>query len=261
MVRTALEVTAGLAPKEHLTAPVTDLVVVLALAATAVTIVAVGGPLLQVKPLLAVQALAPRLDRLDPIRGLKQRLFSGQAWFEFAKSAAKLIVIGAALGFVVRGRLPALLATWRGDPIAALAAAADTIVVMTATVAGAFLGLAVLDAVYQHARHRKNQRMTLQEMREERKEDEGTPEQRAARKRMHREIMEGNTIRRVETSDVLLANPDARRVCAALRPRGGRPARRRQGRRPPRAAHARDRRDQRDSRAGGRRPRARPLRP
>jgi type III secretion protein U len=165
---------------------------------------------LQAGWVLSPGALRPRLDRIDPLRGLR-RLCSGAQLAAAALGLVKAAVLAAVAWRWALGAAPLLAGLprldapvlWRALPLlAGLAARLAT--------AAAVLGLA--DLALARRRHHRALRMTRDEVRREHREDEGDPAHRAERRRLHRALLQAGPVSR---ATVVVVNPT--HVAVALR--------------------------------------------
>lgn len=174
---------------------------ILPCAAAAMIAVRAQGPIV-----LAGSKLAPRLSRISPLAGLRNR-FGASGLVMFGKSMVKFALTVAALALIVRAELPRIVAAAGLDA----RGAAQTMV----TVALAFAGiLAVLQAaiaapdyLWQRFDHRRRLRMSHQELREDVKQSEGDPHLRAARRQRAVAIATNRMMADVPTADVVIVNP------------------------------------------------------
>ncbi|WP_242394651.1 EscU/YscU/HrcU family type III secretion system export apparatus switch protein [Anaeromyxobacter oryzisoli] len=157
---------------------------------------------LQARWNLSLEAVRPRLERVNPAGGLK-RLLSTAQLAAAALALVKAAVLVAVAWTWVRGAGPALSglarvevpAIWRALPLLGSLAA-------RLALAAALLGLA--DLGLARRRHRRALRMTRDEVRREQREDEGDPAHRAERRRRHRGLLEAGPISR---ATVVVVNP------------------------------------------------------
>lgn len=157
---------------------------------------------LQAGPGLSAEVLWPRIERLDPLRGLRRLLSLGQlasAALGLLKAAVLLLLLWSWL----RGAAPALAGLPRLDP-AALPRALPLLAGLAARLAGAALILGALDLLLVRRRHRRALMMTRDEVRRELKDDEGDPAHRAERRRLHRAVLEAPPVAR---ATVVVVNP------------------------------------------------------
>lgn len=146
------------------------------------------------------------LSRLDPIAGLG-RMFSAQNLFALAKGVVvTLVVLAVGLGYFLLRRDSLML-----TPSASVEAA----VVQLGRVLGGGLQwllavvllIAIADASFQWFDFRRQMRMSLQDMKDENKESEGSPENRARMRSMQRDASRRRMMAAVEKADVLVVNP------------------------------------------------------
>jgi flagellar biosynthesis protein FlhB len=169
--------------------------------------------LLQTGGLFAPSAAAPRLDRLDPARGLAG-LLSRERFASVGLGLAKAALVLTVAWSWARGVAPALGSL----PLAA------TLVPSLPALLGALalrlslvlLALGAADLLLVRWRHLRRLRMTRQEVRREQRDDEGDPRHREARRRRHRALLEAGPVAR---ATCVLVNPT--HVAVALRHRRG----------------------------------------
>lgn len=174
---------------------------VLALAAAAF-----AASFVQVGPLLSSQALAVRLERLDPVKGL-QRLANVDRLVDLAKALVKLVLAFALARAVMVPALDDLLVLLHVDPVASLGAAERLVRRLAAPLLAALAALAALDVVWVRFRHAQRLRMTRQEVREEVIQREGNPHLRARMRQVARELSRTRLIAEVSRADVVVRNP------------------------------------------------------
>jgi flagellar biosynthesis protein FlhB len=170
-------------------------------------LLAIAVPLVQVGPMLSPKALAPKLDKLDPIRGLKQKFLSKETGIELAKSLLKIALIGAACYAAARQFVPDLLCLGRVHPSHAAGVVGSAFASMAQYVVAAGVALAAFDIWEQRRRFHERMKMSKDEVKRERKDDQGDPEIVGQRKQLHREILENQTLQQVSEADVMVVNP------------------------------------------------------
>lgn len=146
------------------------------------------------------------LSRLDPVAGFG-RMFSAQNLFALVKGVfVTLTVLAVGVGYFLFQRDSLML-----TPSAAVEAAVLRL--------GAVLGgglqwlmlvvvvIALADASFQWFNFRRDMRMSLQDMKDENKESEGSPEIRARLRSLQREASRRRMMSAVEKADVVVVNP------------------------------------------------------
>lgn len=156
--------------------------------------------------LFAPEKLAPRLSRLSPLTNAKQK-FGRDGLFSFAKSAAKLLAIGAILAFHLTFRAPDIAGSLHGAPAAGIVLMLRLVVeflllvLVLAAVAGG------VDFFWQQAQHLRRNRMSYQEMKDEVKDSEGDPHAKGMRRQKGQEIALNRMLQDVAKADVVIVNP------------------------------------------------------
>ncbi len=176
----------------------------------------VGGlsDFLQVGPLLSPEAVMPKLDKLNPIAGLKN-MFGKKQVVELLKSMIKISITAYVVYGVVLNALPMVVGTIRADVPMTLTVLGELVYRVSVRVGIVFLGFAVFDVWFQHRSYMKDLMMTKEEVKREYKESEGDPHHKAKRKELHQEILEGAQMEAVKDASVVVTNPD--HVAVALK--------------------------------------------
>ena len=160
----------------------------------------------QVGFMLSGKALMPDFERINPLSGAK-RLFSMRIVVEALKSAIKLAVVAWLLYRTYVDAFPRFLSLAGADLPGAIGQFVSTAFSMAMTVGGAFLILAMLDYGYQRWEFLRSARMTKQEVKEEYKQSEGSPEIRAAIRRRQKRMAMSRMMQNVPKADVVVTNP------------------------------------------------------
>jgi flagellar biosynthetic protein FlhB len=150
---------------------------------------------------------APKLDRLDPIKGLK-RMFGVKGLMELVKGLAKFVLI---LGFslvALHIKRDAIFSLGSGDVISAIAAAAHILLFTFIVVSCATIIVALVDAPFQLWQHTKQLRMSRQEIKDEMKDTDGSPELKGRVRNMQQEVARRRMMEEVPKADVVITNPE-----------------------------------------------------
>ncbi|MCS6987000.1 MAG: EscU/YscU/HrcU family type III secretion system export apparatus switch protein [Sphingomonadaceae bacterium] len=171
-----------------------------ALLAAVLARAAVGGLV------FAPRLLEPRVDRLDPWKGLG-RLFGPQGLVELVKALAKgALILGAGAGVLWQRRTT--LMNLAQQPLeVAFATVLETALLLVLVLTLGLALVAAVDLPIQFFRWLAGIRMTRRELKDELRQTEGSPEARAAlRRARHRLLKEANR-RAVAEAGVVLVNP------------------------------------------------------
>lgn len=149
---------------------------------------------------------APKASRINPASGLK-RIFGPTGWIELGKSLLKVLLLGAMGFWMLRAITRQSLGLVAADLHNAVGSLGGQFLTLMFVMAAGLLVIAGVDVPIQLIRHLRQLRMTKQEVREEHKETEGSPELKAAQRARQREILKGGYRKAVATAHVVLANP------------------------------------------------------
>lgn len=161
--------------------------------------------------------LALKGSRLNPAAGLK-RMFGVHGLIELGKGLLKIALLGALAWWWARGQLGALLGLGRVDLEAQLAAGWQAAQALLLVLTAGLVLIALIDWPIQFIQRRNRLMMTHQEMRDEAKEAEGSPERRAAQRQRQRELARGGVSRAVREAQFILVNPQHFAVALAYDP-------------------------------------------
>jgi flagellar biosynthetic protein FlhB len=150
--------------------------------------------------------LLPKASRLNPLSGLK-RMFGAHGWIELAKSIAKVALLGTIAWVWGREHLGTLLGLGRGALGPQLSAAWDALTGLLFALSAGLVAIALIDWPVQFVRRWLRLKMTQQEVRDEHKESEGAPEQKAAIRQKQRQLAMGGVRRAVQEAQFILTNP------------------------------------------------------
>jgi flagellar biosynthesis protein FlhB len=151
-------------------------------------------------------ALVPQWERLDPVAGMK-RLFSLQGFIELLKSLARFMVVALVAVLVLRHQFSqfAMLST---EPLgAAITHALRLAGTALIALGGALAAIAAVDVPLALWQHNRSLRMSREEIREESRDSDGSPEVRNRIRRIQQEQARGRMMAEVPRADVVITNP------------------------------------------------------
>ncbi|MFI4853589.1 MAG: flagellar biosynthesis protein FlhB [Phycisphaerales bacterium JB065] len=161
---------------------------------------------LQIGFLLSTKALEPKLEKLDPIKGLK-RLFSKRSIIKGGLDLLKFVLVGG-IGYIALQFERELIAGLPSLTVMEAVIVTGEIILRVAMWALLMLLiLGIADYAYQKWQRTQDLKMTKHEVKDERKSMEGDMEQKAKRLRMGREIAMQRLQMDVPKADVIVTNP------------------------------------------------------
>ncbi len=155
---------------------------------------------------IAGEAISPDLNKLNPIAGFS-RILSWKGVMRTVLAILKISVLGVSMGSVAwlqRSRFEVMAAS---DLRVAMAIGGGIIV--KAALAGIFVIwlISILDLIFQRFQHKKDLRMSKQEVKEEAKSSEGDPKVKARIREIQREMAGRRMMADVPDATVVLTNP------------------------------------------------------
>jgi flagellar biosynthesis protein FlhB len=160
----------------------------------------------------------PKGSRLNPLSGFK-RMFGAQGWIEVAKGLLKIGLLGAIAWYWARGRLEGLLGLGRGASLHdQLAMAWEALTSLLFALAAGLIVIALIDFPVQWLRRMLRLKMSSQEMRDEHKESDGSPERKAAQRQRQRQYASGAVAKAMREAQFVLTNPSHFAVAMAYDP-------------------------------------------
>jgi flagellar biosynthetic protein FlhB len=161
--------------------------------------------------------MAPKASRLNPMSGLK-RMFGPTGWIEVAKGIAKVSLLGSIAWFWSQGRIEGILGLGHGALGGQLLYSWDAITTLLFAMASGLLIIAAIDFPVQFFRRMMRLKMTMQETRDEHKEAEGSPENKAAIRQRQRQIAMGGVANAMREAQFVITNPTHFAVAMAYDP-------------------------------------------
>ena len=156
--------------------------------------------------IFAPTKIAPKLDRVSPISGFKNK-FGRQGLFEFIKSAIKLTIYCVVLGFFLSGQSETITGSLHLQPALIMTALGWMLVQLMMIVVVISAALGAIDFIFQRAEHIRKNKMSRKEMTEEQKQAEGDPMMKQQRRQRAQEIAMNKMLSDVPSANVVVVNP------------------------------------------------------
>lgn len=150
--------------------------------------------------------MAPKASRINPASGLK-RIFGPQGWIELGKSLLKVILLGT-IGYYMLWHVSTQSIGLASSDIERSVGALGSM--LTGTLFAMAAGLVVIagiDLPIQIIQLLQKLRMSKQEIKDEHKESEGNPENKAAQRQRRHDLAKRNMRKAVSEAHVVLTNP------------------------------------------------------
>lgn len=144
--------------------------------------------------------------RINPLSGFK-RIFGTQGLIELAKGLAKLALLGGIAWVWARDHVPDLLALGALPLEAQVATALDAITSLIGVLLIGLVVIAAIDYPLQRFQRDKRLKMSLQDVRDENKQSEGSPEMKSARRQRQRDLSRGGVAKAMKEAQFIIVNP------------------------------------------------------
>ena len=167
---------------------------------------AIGAPALLGSLGFRAKAFGFKGNKLNPLAGLK-RIFGVQGLIELVKSIAKVLLLGAVGLWLLMDQARGLVGLGTADIRSALGSIGNSFVLAVLIMTLALAAIALLDVPAQIFQRQTRLRMSKQEVKEEHKQTEGSPELKAAVRQRQRETLRGSARTAVQEATVVLTNP------------------------------------------------------
>ncbi len=156
-------------------------------------------------------------DKLNPLAGLR-RIFGPGGLIELGKSVAKVALLGSVALWLLAKRSADMMALGRQDIVPALGSLGHSFVLAVMAMALALAVIAGVDVPAQLMQRTRRLRMTKQEVKDEGRQMEGSPEAKAAVRKRQAETLRGSARKAVAEASVVLTNPTHFAVALRYRP-------------------------------------------
>lgn len=161
---------------------------------------------LQFGLLFSTENLMPKLEKLNPIEGMK-KMFSMRSAMELVKGVIKMVVVGAVVLYVLwplMDHTDLFVTLSIGDLLTAIYEESRKLIIAVIVVIGL---LAAMDYAYQRFEFMKKMRMTKQELKDEFKDMEGDPQIKSKLRQLRAEKSRKRMMGNVPTATVVVTNP------------------------------------------------------
>lgn len=183
----------------------------------ATTLAAIAGPAILGSLGFRPGAFAPKASKLNPAAGLK-RIFGMQGLIELMKSIAKVALLGFIGVWLIWDRLTAIIGLGSSGLAPAMSELGNMFIMTCLIMAGGLFLIAGIDVPAQIMQRSKRLGMSKQDIKDEHKENEGSPELKGHIRRRQFEVLSGSTRQAVAEASVIITNPTHFAVALRYKP-------------------------------------------
>lgn len=179
---------------------------VLALPFIFAMVAGLASGLIMHKPLWTTEPMVPKFNRISPLAGFK-RIFGKEALVQFAKSFVKFTIVSALLFYVLWPERKHIGSIVQLEPSMILDITWSLSLKLLGGVLAVYAFVAAADILYQRFTWRQRLKMTREELKQEFKETEGSPEIKAKLRKIRSERLRQRMMAAVPQSSVIITNP------------------------------------------------------
>ena len=163
-----------------------------------------------------VKTLMPKLERLDPLKGIK-KILSVKALMELVKSFLKFVLIACIAITIFSSELSALLKLNQLNLQEALIQVGELLTWSFILLCSGLIVISAIDVPFQIHQHTQQLKMSMQELKDESKESEGSPELKQRVRQQQQEHAQARSVDKVPAADVIITNPEHFAVAIAYK--------------------------------------------
>jgi flagellar biosynthetic protein FlhB len=154
----------------------------------------------------SAESISFKPEKLDPVKGL-QRVFGWRGLMEMLKGLGKFVLVAAVAMLYLRLNAHDILSLGSEPLPQALAHMGGLLGWAFLTVTMALLVVVAIDVPFQLWDHKRQLKMTLQEVKEEFKQTEGSPEVKRRQRQLQMDMAQRRMMEEVPKADVVVTNP------------------------------------------------------
>ncbi len=171
-----------------------------------VTAIALFAPMILSGWNFSAQGMAFKWEKLNPVKGMG-RIFSMRSLMELVKALAKFGVVLAVTLLLLWHDVADLLALGTQPVMAGLAGAGELLSWSFLVLSSAMILIAAVDVPFQLWDYNRQLRMTRQEVKDEFKDTDGSPELKRKVREVQQEMAQRRMMEEVPKADVVITNP------------------------------------------------------
>ena len=169
----------------------------------------------QVGSLWTTEVFTPKMERFNPMNGIKRMFLSLDTFVRLGKSLLQALCIGYAPWLVIKAETPKFASLYYVDPGTLAKYLLDIGYKMVLYALVPMVILAVIDYFYSHWQYGENLKMTKAEVKDERRQMEGDPAVKAKQRQKMMQMAARRMMQDIPKADVVITNPT--HIAVALR--------------------------------------------
>ncbi len=170
-------------------------------------LVGVISNLMQTGLIFTTESIKPKFSNINPINGLKQTFSLKNTAEFFIKTILKVAVVGFIAYSTIKDNYVAIINTLNLNASSIAQYIMGTIIDLGIKISAWLVAVAAVDVFVQFRKHKKELRMTKQEIKEEFKQTEGNPQIKSKIKQKQRQMSVNRMMQQIPKADVVITNP------------------------------------------------------
>jgi len=163
--------------------------------------IAIGGMTFSWDP------VAPKLSRMNPIKGLKNKMFSMNSLMELVKALGKFVLVASFAIGILLTFTDQILRLGQLPMVEAMRKAIELLIMAFLIMSSSLIVIVLMDVPFQIWKHSKELKMTKQEVKEEMKNTDGNPQVKGRIRQLQRDMAQRRMMEDVPGADVVITNP------------------------------------------------------
>ncbi len=155
----------------------------------------------------SVQAMSFKPEKMNPISGIG-RMFGVKGLMELVKALAKFFLIAIVAGILLWYQLPEFLQLGMQSVEVGMAHFMDIVFLTVLILVCSLIVVAAIDVPFQLWDHKRQLKMTMQEIKEEYKQTEGSPEVKGKIRQLQMAAAQRRMMQEIPKADVVITNPE-----------------------------------------------------
>ena len=169
-------------------------------------VIGLGANVAQVGFKISPKSIQPKLEKLDLVKGLK-KLFSIRKLVEMSRDTVKLLVVFYVAYRAIQTEFEDFFLLPDMDTYQLAVTMGKLALIIALKIGAAILVIGILDYAYQRYEFEKSIKMSKQEIKDEHKETDGSPQIKSRIRQLQREMTRRRMMQEIPKADVVLTNP------------------------------------------------------
>lgn len=156
---------------------------------------------------ISFEPMKPKLDKFNPINGLKRMFFSKESVFNLFLSIVKIFVIGFIAYLSLRDHVGELFVLYNMDLFRGVTLVGNLVIDTGIRISLVYIIVGIADLIFRKWKFKEDIKMSKQEVKDEYKDAEGDPQIKGQQRQRMREASQRRMMASVPQADVVITNP------------------------------------------------------